>query len=35
LAYRQTGANPDALFAARTVLPDQVKSCTRFIAGSG
>jgi predicted nucleotidyltransferase len=35
LAYRQAGADPDALFAARAVLPDQVKSCTRFIGGSG
>jgi predicted nucleotidyltransferase len=35
LAYRQAGADPDGLFPARTVLPDQVKSCTRFIADSG
>jgi len=35
LAYRQAGADPDALFSARAVLRDQVKSCARFIAGAG
>jgi predicted nucleotidyltransferase len=35
LAYRQAGADPDALFPARAVLPDQVQSCSRFIIGSG
>jgi predicted nucleotidyltransferase len=30
LAYRQAGADPDALFSARAVLPFQVKSCSRF-----
>ena len=34
LAYRQAGADPDALFPARAVLRDQVKACTRFIAES-
>jgi predicted nucleotidyltransferase len=34
LAYRQTGTDPDALFPARTMLPDQVRSCTRFLADS-
>jgi predicted nucleotidyltransferase len=34
LAYRQAGADPDALFPARAVLRDQVKSCIRFIAGA-
>ena len=33
-SYRQAGADPDALFPARAVLRDQVKACTRFIAGS-
>jgi predicted nucleotidyltransferase len=33
LAYRRAGADPDALFPARTMLPEQVKSCRRFIAG--
>jgi predicted nucleotidyltransferase len=32
LACREAGADPDALFPARTVLPQQVKSCIRFIA---
>ncbi len=31
LAYRKAGADPDPLFAARTSLPEQVKSCRRFI----
>jgi predicted nucleotidyltransferase len=31
LAYRNAGADPDLLFAARTSLPEQVKSCRRFI----
>ncbi len=35
LAYRQAGADPDALFPARTILPDQITSCTRFMAESG
>jgi predicted nucleotidyltransferase len=35
LAYRQAGADPDALFPARAVLPDQVKSCIRSMAGAG
>ena len=35
LAYRQAAADPDALFPARTVLLDQVKSCTQFIADFG
>ena len=35
LAYRQAGADPDALFPGRAVLRDQVKSCTRFMAGPG
>ena len=34
LAYRQAGADPDALFPARAVLRDQVKSCIRFMAGA-
>jgi hypothetical protein len=34
LAYRQTGADPDALFPARAVLRDQVKSSIRFMAGA-
>jgi predicted nucleotidyltransferase len=32
LAYRQAGADLDALFPARTMLPDQVTSCRRFMA---
>ncbi len=32
LAYRQAGADPDALFAARTMLPEQIKSCAQVIA---
>jgi hypothetical protein len=35
LAYRQAGADPDALYPARADLCDQVKSCARFIAESG
>jgi predicted nucleotidyltransferase len=35
LAYRRAAADPDALFPARTVLPNQVKSCTQFIADFG
>lgn len=35
LALRQAGADPDALFAARTLLPDQVKSCMRFMTDRG
>ncbi len=35
LACRQAGADPDALFPARAVLRDQVKSCARFMAGAG
>ena len=35
LAYRRAAADPDALFPARTVLPDQVKCCTQFISQSG
>jgi predicted nucleotidyltransferase len=31
LACREAAADPDALFPARTVLPQQVKSCIRFI----
>jgi predicted nucleotidyltransferase len=34
LAHRQAGADPDALFPARAVLRDQVKSCIRFMAGA-
>jgi predicted nucleotidyltransferase len=34
LAYRQAGADVDALFPAVAVLRDQVKSCIRFMAGS-
>jgi predicted nucleotidyltransferase len=32
LAYRQAAADPDELFPARRMLPDQVKSCLQFIA---
>jgi len=32
LAYRQAAADPDGLFPARSILPDQVKSCLQFIA---
>jgi hypothetical protein len=35
LVCRQAGADPDALFPARAVLGDQVKSCARFMAGAG
>ena len=35
LACRRAGADPDALFPARAILADQVKSCIRFIAGTG
>lgn len=35
LAYRQAGADPDALFTARTLLPGQVESCRRFMTGWG
>jgi hypothetical protein len=31
LAYRNAGADPDALFPQRAALHDQVKSCSRFI----
>jgi predicted nucleotidyltransferase len=31
LICRQAGADPDALFTARTLLPDQVKTCRRFV----
>jgi predicted nucleotidyltransferase len=31
LACREAAADPDALFPARTVLPDQVKSCIRLV----
>jgi hypothetical protein len=31
LKYRQAGADPDELFPARRMLPDQVKSCLQFI----
>jgi predicted nucleotidyltransferase len=34
LAYRRAGADPDALFPTRAILPDQVKSCSRFMAQS-
>lgn len=34
LAYRQAGADPDALFPAWAILRDQVKSCIRFMAGA-
>ena len=33
LAYRQAGADADALFPARAVLRDQVKSCIQVITG--
>jgi predicted nucleotidyltransferase len=32
LEYRSAGADPDPLFRARTLLPDQVESCHRFMA---
>jgi hypothetical protein len=32
LKYRQAAADPDELFPARGMLPDQVKSCLQFIA---
>jgi hypothetical protein len=35
LAYRQAGADPNALYPARAGLRDQIKSCARFIAESG
>jgi len=31
LVCRQAGADPDALFALRTSLPEQVKSCRSFV----
>jgi predicted nucleotidyltransferase len=34
LAYRQAAADPDALFPARAVLLDQVRSCTQFLTDS-
>ena len=34
LACREAAADPDALFPARTVLPDQVKSCIRLVTDS-
>jgi hypothetical protein len=34
LACREAAATPDALFPARTVLPDQVKSCARLVTDS-
>lgn len=34
LSYREAAADPDALFAARSILPDQVKSCERLMRGS-
>jgi len=34
LACREAAADPDALFPARTVLPDQVKSCMRLVTDS-
>ena len=34
LACREAAADPDALFSARTVLPDQIKSCIRFVTVS-
>src|SRR5262249_50104654 len=34
LKYRQAAADPDELFPARGMLPDQVKSCLQFIADS-
>jgi predicted nucleotidyltransferase len=34
LSYREAAADPDALFAARSVLPDQVKSCERLMRDS-
>jgi predicted nucleotidyltransferase len=34
VAYRQAAADPDALFPARTVLPDQVKSCEQLVSDS-
>jgi predicted nucleotidyltransferase len=34
LLCREAGADPDPLFSARTVLPDQVKSCMGLIADS-
>jgi hypothetical protein len=32
LTYRQAAADPDELFLARRILPDQVKSCFQVIA---
>jgi predicted nucleotidyltransferase len=32
LTYRQAAADPDELFPASLILPDQVKSCRQFIA---
>jgi predicted nucleotidyltransferase len=34
LEYRSAGADPDPLFPARTLLPDQVEACNRFMAQS-
>jgi hypothetical protein len=34
LACREAAADPDELFPARTVLPDQVKSCIRLVTDS-
>jgi hypothetical protein len=34
LLCREVGADPDPLFSARTVLPDQVKSCMRLVTDS-
>ena len=31
LSYRQAAADPDELFPARRILPDQVKSCIQVI----
>jgi predicted nucleotidyltransferase len=34
LLCREAGADPDPLFFARTILPDQVKSCMRLVTDS-
>jgi hypothetical protein len=34
LACREAAADPDALFPARTMLPEQVKSCIRLVTDS-
>ena len=34
LTYRQAAADPDELFPARRILPDQVKSCVRLCSNS-